>query len=62
MLVLSRKISQQITIGDSIVLTVVQINNGTVRIGIEAPPEITILRNELLPAVADSAGPVLSRV
>lgn len=49
MLVLSRKLSEKITIGDSIVLTIVQINNGAVRIGIEAPREVSVLRNELLP-------------
>jgi carbon storage regulator len=48
MLVLSRKISERIRIGDSIVLTVVKVSGGNVRLGIEAPPEVQILRDELL--------------
>ena len=54
MLVLSRKLSEKITIGDSIVLTIVQINNGTVRIGIQAPRDVSVLRNELLPGEVPS--------
>ncbi len=47
MLVLTRKDNQRIIIGDSIVLTVVKIHGGSVRIGIEAPPEVSVLRDEL---------------
>jgi carbon storage regulator len=47
MLVLSRKSSERILIGPSIVLTVVRIEGSTVRLGIEAPPEVSILRQEL---------------
>ncbi|WP_435008477.1 carbon storage regulator [Tundrisphaera lichenicola] len=60
MLVLSRNINERIIIGDSIVLTVVQIKGGTVRIGFEAPPEVVIVREELLhghkPVEDDRAG------
>jgi carbon storage regulator len=48
MLVLSRGINERIMIGHSIVVTVVQIQGGKVRIGIEAPPEVAIAREELL--------------
>jgi carbon storage regulator len=48
MLVLSRGINERIMIGNSIVVTVVQIQGGKVRIGIEAPPEVAIAREELL--------------
>ncbi len=48
MLVLSRKDSERIHIGDSIVVTVVKIQGGVVRLGIEAPPELPIAREELL--------------
>jgi len=48
MLVLSRKIGERIHIGDSIRLTVVQAKGKTIRLGIEAPPEVTIAREELL--------------
>ncbi len=48
MLVLSRKDTERILIGDAIVVTVVKIQGGVVRLGIEAPPEIVIAREELL--------------
>jgi carbon storage regulator len=47
MLVLSRKESQQIRLGDSIVLTIVRLTGDRVRLGIEAPEDIVILRQEL---------------
>jgi carbon storage regulator len=47
MLVLSRKASQRITIGDSIVITVVRVESDRVRIGIEAPREVRVMRQEL---------------
>jgi len=51
MLVLSRKCNEQIVIGDDIVVTVVAIRGGTVRIGIEAPPHVTVHRQEVLEAI-----------
>ena len=47
MLVLSRKESQQIRLGDSIILTIVRLSGDRVRLGIEAPDDIVILRQEL---------------
>lgn len=47
MLVLSRKLTEQIVIGDDIVVTVLGIRAGRVRIGIEAPKETHVLRSEL---------------
>ena len=47
MLVLSRKDNQRIWIGNSIVLTVVKIQGGSVRLGIEAPSSVKVLRDEL---------------
>jgi carbon storage regulator len=47
MLVLSRKESQQIRLGDSIVLTIVRLSADRVRLGIEAPQDIAIVRQEL---------------
>lgn len=47
MLVLSRKESQRIRLGDSIVITVVRINRDKVRLGIEAPRDLRVLRDEL---------------
>lgn len=47
MLVLTRKLNERIVIGDNVRITVVGIRGNHVRIGIEAPPEVTILRDEL---------------
>jgi len=48
MLVLSRKISERILIGDNIAITIVRIGPHTVTIGIEAPKDVKIVRQELL--------------
>lgn len=48
MLVLSRKGGEKIHIGEGIVLTVVQIRGNVVRLGIEAPDDTPIVRQELL--------------
>jgi carbon storage regulator len=50
MLVLSRKPMERIQIGDDIFITVIRIGPNTVRLGIEAPAELNIVRTELLPA------------
>lgn len=47
MLVLSRKESERILLGDEIVLTIVRLSGDRVRLGIEAPNEMLILRAEL---------------
>ena len=47
MLVLSRKLSQQIVIGRDIRITIVKLERNQVRLGIEAPRGITVLREEL---------------
>jgi carbon storage regulator len=49
MLVLSRKESQRIRLGDSIVVTIVKISGDKVRVGIEAPSDVLVLRDELEP-------------
>jgi carbon storage regulator len=52
MLVLSRKVNERIQIGDDITITIVRLSPGSVRIGIEAPPSMAILRDDI------SEGPV----
>lgn len=48
MLVLSRKASQQITIGSSVTITVVAVQGGKVRLGVDAPRDVPVLRSELM--------------
>jgi carbon storage regulator len=48
MLVLSRRIGEQIVINNDIVVTVVSVKGNQVRLGFNAPPEVTIYREELL--------------
>ena len=59
MLVLSRKEAQRIRLGDSIVISVLRIGGDKVRIGIEAPKDMLVLRDELekfeIPAAAGVA-------
>lgn len=47
MLVLSRTVGQRIRVGENIVIAVVRIGPNTVRIGIEAPENVNIVREEL---------------
>jgi carbon storage regulator len=49
MLVLSRKLGEKIFIGENICITVVDIDRGKIRLGIEAPRDVPIYRQELLP-------------
>jgi carbon storage regulator len=46
-LVLSRKVGERILIGDKISVTVVKVGHGGVRIGIDAPVEMAVVREEL---------------
>jgi carbon storage regulator len=55
MLVLSRKRDERIVIGDNIVITVVEVRGDKVRLGIEAPTEVPVHRQEVLEAMKRSA-------
>jgi carbon storage regulator len=48
MLVLSRKLGEKIFISENICITIVDIDRGKVRLGIEAPREVPVFRQELL--------------
>lgn len=54
MLILSRKLDESIIIGDNIEVKIISIDKGMVKIGIEAPSSISILRSELVKEVKDS--------
>lgn len=54
MLVLSRRESERIRLGESIVVTVVRVSGDKVRLGIEAPPDVLVLREELEPHSIDA--------
>jgi len=71
MLVLSRKLGERVLVGDQVVVTVVRIGHNAVRLGIEAPPNHKIVREELLdpngaellidvPLDGVSVGPIIS--
>jgi carbon storage regulator len=49
MLVLCRKPGERVHVGDNVVLTVIRMDRGKVWIGFEAPREVPIYREELLP-------------
>lgn len=49
MLVLSRKLGEKIVVGDNIVITVVKIDRNQIRIGIEAPQDVSVYREEIAP-------------
>lgn len=51
MLTLSRKKRESIVIGASIVVTVVEIRGGKVRLGVTAPKEVPVHRNEVYEAI-----------
>ena len=62
MLVLSRKLGEKIYISDNICITVVDIDRGKIRLGIEAPRSVPIFRQELLggaPGTPEADKPVL---
>ncbi len=52
MLVLSRKVGERIKIGGEITVTVVRVTGGGVRLGIEAPNELPVIREELYRQIA----------
>jgi carbon storage regulator len=53
MLVLSRKVGEKILIGENIAVTVVRVAQGVVRLGVEAPKEMPIVREEIKGQLAE---------
>jgi carbon storage regulator len=62
MLVLSRKLGEKIYISDNICITIVDIDRGKIRLGIEAPRDVPIFRQELLTERknAETVAPILA--
>ncbi|MBC8873606.1 MAG: carbon storage regulator CsrA [Planctomycetes bacterium] len=56
MLVLSRKVSERVQIGDGIEVTVLRICGGIVRLGFTAPPDVQIHREEIYRKIASKDG------
>ena len=57
MLVLSRKLGEKIVIGDNIIVTVVKIDRNQIRIGIEAPSDVPVYREEIAPQFKNKPEP-----
>lgn len=51
MLVLSRHVNEKVMIGDSIVVTIVEVRGDKVRLGIDAPNEVPVHRQEVYDAI-----------
>ena len=62
MLVLSRKLGQRFQVGQDVRITVVKIDRNSVRIGIEAPGDITVYREEIVPQAVTSDNRVNTEV
>jgi carbon storage regulator len=56
MLVLSRHEGEKIWIGENVCITVIEIDRGKIRLGIEAPKDVPIYRSELLPPPRGTGG------
>jgi carbon storage regulator len=54
MLVLSRRVGESITIGDDVVVTVLEVRGDVVRVGIAAPRSVAVHRSELLAELESS--------
>jgi carbon storage regulator len=57
MLVLTRKQGERIVIGEDIVITVVRTKGSSVRVGIQAPAHVPVLRGEIAKAIAQECEP-----
>ncbi|MBN2008107.1 carbon storage regulator CsrA [candidate division KSB1 bacterium] len=53
MLILTRKLNESIIIGDNIVITVVEIDKGHIRLGVQAPKDIAVHRKEIFDRIQE---------
>ena len=61
MLILTRKIGETVIVGNSVRVTIVDLSPGVVRLGFEAPPEVSIHREEVYREIADVNDEVLKK-
>jgi carbon storage regulator len=61
MLVLSRKPGQKLQIGDNITVTVLEVHGHVLRLGIEAPQDVRVLRGELQDWLRPEVAPIARR-
>ncbi|MEK7637467.1 MAG: carbon storage regulator CsrA [Patescibacteria group bacterium] len=54
MLVLTRKLGEIIRVGDAVKITILEIRSGQVKLGIEAPPEIKVHREEVYARIQEN--------
>jgi carbon storage regulator len=62
MLVLSRKPGEQIRIGDNVTVTVVEVRGNRIKLGIEAPRQVGVVRSELEPHERPAVGRAVTSV
>ena len=62
MLVLARKLDESIVIGDDIKIKVIAVEKGVVKLGIDAPSNISIVRSELIEDVKDANKAALKEI
>ena len=54
MLMITRKVGQSVVVGNSIIVKVLEISGGTVRLGFEAPAEVSLYREELYLLISEA--------
>ena len=62
MLVLARKLNESIILGDNITVKVISVEKGVVKLGIDAPKDVPIFRDELLQEVKETNKASISNV
>lgn len=61
MLVLTRKVGEKVYVGDGIIITVLEVKGARIRVGIDAPGAVRIVRGELVELATANASESLER-